>query len=196
MWNDRYAEEAFAYGKEPNDFVCEVAAALPAGGRILCIAEGQGRNAVFLAERGFDVTAMDLSDVGMNRARELAAERGVRIETVVADLDGYDLGEELWDGVVAIFAHMPPSLRAVVHRGIVRALEPGGAVILEAYTPEQLNHRTGGPPVMDLLMCPETLRAEFDGLEFELLRDGERHISEGKYHEGISHTVQLLGRKP
>lgn len=196
MWNDRYAEEEFAYGKEPNDFVREVAGSLPAGGRILCIAEGQGRNAVFLAERGFDVTAMDLSDVGMKCAREFAAERGVSIETIVADLDGYELGEEQWDGVVAIFAHMPPPLRAAVHAGIVRALKPGGAVVLEAYTPEQLNHRTGGPPVIDLLMRPETLKAEFDGLDFELLRDGERHVSEGKYHEGTSHTVQLLGRKP
>lgn len=134
LWNERYAEPFASYGTEPNDFLREVADRIPAG-PVLCLAEGEGRNAVFLAGRGHSVTAVDLSDVGLRNARELAARHGVTIETVVADLATYDFGSARWAGIVSIWAHVPAAVRAGLHAACAWALRPGGVFVLEAYTP-------------------------------------------------------------
>ena len=197
MWDRRYAEPGFAYGTEPNDFLREQAERVfPAGGEVLSLAEGEGRNAVFLAQRGFRVTGVDASPVGLEKARKLAAERGVAIETVVADLDGFDLGVARWDGVVSIWCHTPPSLRARLHRAVVAALRPGGAFLLEAYTPAQLAHGTGGPKDVQLLMTADAVRAELAGLDLVHVEETVREIHEGAYHEGTSAVLQVLARKP
>jgi SAM-dependent methyltransferase len=146
FWNQRYAEASFAYGMEPNDFLRQQAPDLEAG-RALCLAEGEGRNAVYLASLGHAVIAQDLSDVGLGKARQLAAERGLSIETLCCDLAEYTPEPESADLVVAIWMHLPPALRAEVHRKAVMTLRPGGHLILEAYTPRQLALGTGGPPV-------------------------------------------------
>jgi len=196
MWNERYSQPFVSYGTAPNDFLREVADRIP-DGPVLCLAEGEGRNAVFLAERGHAVTAVDLSEVGLANAAALAAERGVEITTVLADLADYDLGNERWAGVVAIWAHLPPALRARVHAACVRALRPGGALVLEAYTPRHLDRPgEGGPPSVDLLMTPEGLRTELAGLRFERCEEVDRDVSEGLYHRGPSTTVQVLAFKP
>lgn len=195
FWDARYSEPGFAYGSEPNDFLRSVVSRLPAGGRVLCLAEGEGRNAVFLAGQGFVAHAMDQSPVGLEKAQRLAAERGVTITTEVADLDGYDLGESAWDAVVAIWCHLPSSLRARVHAGAVRALRPGGAFVLESYAPGQLAHDTGGPRDLDMLPGVDTLKLELAGLDFEHAVEIERAVAEGKYHQGMSATAQVLGRK-
>ena len=194
FWNERFGRRDFVYGTEPNDFLVQVAERLPAG-PVLCLAEGEGRNAVFLAARGHAVTAVDQSAAGLAKARALAAQRGVAVVTKVADLAAYDLGEASWAGVVAIWAHLPRTLRRRVMAGVVRGLRPGGALVLEAYTPAQLAYGTGGPRDVDLLMELAALREELAGLEFEIGRELEREVFEGSGHTGKSAVVQVLARK-
>ncbi|HJL17034.1 MAG TPA: class I SAM-dependent methyltransferase [Sandaracinaceae bacterium LLY-WYZ-13_1] len=196
MWDQRYAEPGFAYGTEPNDYLRERAARLPAGGRVLCLAAGEGRNAVFLAEQGHRVHAVDASRVGLDKAEALAAERGVEISTEVADLARYAVEPASWDGVISIFAHLPPPVRARIHREVVAGLRPGGVLILEAYHPEQLAHGTGGPPTREMLYDLATLRDELDGLALEEAREVEREIVEGRFHTGRGAVVQIVGVKP
>ena len=198
FWDARYAESALAYGDGPNDFLASVADHLPDRGRVLCLAEGQGRNAVFLAEQGHRVTAVDLSAVGLERARALAATRGVAVETEVADLADYDLGEATWDAVVSVFAHTPADVRRRLHRRVVAALRPGGAFVLEAYTPEQTRRDTGGPSgpeAVDITMTAAGLAEELAGLDVETLREVEREVVEGPYHRGAAAVVQVLAWK-
>jgi hypothetical protein len=134
--------------------------------------------------------------VGLEKARRLAAERGVEIETVHTDLAPYDPGRGCWDAVVAIFCHLPPDLRTAVHRRCVTALRPGGALVLEAYTPRQLALRTGGPPAAELMMDLASLRRELEGLDLEIARELDREVNEGRLHQGLGAVVQILGRKP
>ncbi len=194
-WDERYAAPEYAYGTEPNAFLASVADRIPAG-PVLCLAEGQGRNAVFLARLGHEVTAVDQSPVGMARARELGAARGVRLHTEVADLEHFAIERNHWAGIVAIFAHLPPDLRRQVHRHAVEGLRPGGAFVLEAYTPRQLTFGTGGPPVAELLMTLPALREELAGLDLAIAREVEREVAEGTYHRGKSAVVQVLGFRP
>ena len=195
MWDERYSGETYAYGTEPNDFLIEMSGQLPTG-KILCLGEGEGRNAVWLAQQGHEVTAVDASSVGLKKAQRLANSRGVQIKTVHADLSTFVVDSGTWDGVVSIFCHLPPGLRADVHRRCVAGLRPGGVMLLEAYTPRQLDYATGGPPTVELMMDSETLRIELAGLEFLHLRECERGIHEGPFHDGIGAVVQAVARKP
>lgn len=199
MWNERYSEEGYAYGTAPNDFIRESVDRLTPGSRVVCLASGEGRNAVFLAEQGHHVTAVDLSDVGLRKTEQLAEKRGVRVRTQHADLTSIELGEDAWDGIIAVFAHLPPPARARLHGQIVQALRPGGALLLEAYTPRQARMPGfGGPPPTrpEMFMDVEALKREFQGLTFEHALEVERDIQEGRYHQGLSATVQIVGRKP
>ena len=195
FWDGRYGEPGFAYGEQPNDFLCEQAAAL-APGEALCLAEGEGRNAVHLAQLGHRVLAQDLSAVGLAKAEALARSRGVNIETSCGDLAAFQPAPQSVDLVVAIWMHLPPPLRAQVLHRAVAALRPGGHLILEAYTPRQLELGTGGPPQLELLWEPETSRGELAGLELLVLHERRRWIEEGPYHHGDSAVLQILGRKP
>lgn len=196
QWDARFSAEGYAYGTQPNDFLAEHAPLLPPGSRVLSLAEGEGRNGVFLASLGHRVTGVDASGVGLEKARRLAAERHVTLETVVSDLADYRIEPGAWDAVVSIFCHLPQPLRRSVYRGAVEGLRPGGLVLLEAYTPAQLTHRTGGPPVPELLYTADSLREDFAGLELLVLRELERDVVEGRLHTGRAAVVQLVGRKP
>lgn len=196
FWNQRYAQPGFFYGTEPNDFVAECAPLLPAG-PVLCLAEGEGRNAVFLAGRGHAVTAMDHADAGLAKARRLAAERGVALATTVADLADFVIEPGVWAGIVATFVHLPQPLRREVHRRVAHGLKPGGMFVLEAYTPDQVRHRTGGPVNQpELLMKLAELRDELGGLELVVARELERNTSEGTGHRGLGAVVQIAARRP
>lgn len=195
MWDERYQGDDYVYGTSPNDFLRSQVSRLPMG-RILCLAEGEGRNAVFLAGQGFDVTAVDQSSVGLAKARKLAAERGVHITTVVADLADFHIEPDSWDGIVSIFAHMPAQGRRHLHREVVSGLRPGGVFLLEAYRPEQLQYGTGGPPTADMMMDLEALQVELAGLEFEYATDAVRDIHEGELHSGQGAVVDVVARKP
>ena len=137
MWNQRYGNEEYVYGIAPNDFLKENAHLMPKG-RVLCVADGEGRNSVFLAEQGWDVTAVDISEAGVAKSRALAESRSVAVDAHVADIMDFDLGSERWTGVVSIFAHMPKEIRQVLHQRLIDALAHGGLFILEAYTPDQI----------------------------------------------------------
>lgn len=195
MWDQRYGEEGFAYGSEPNDFLRAEAHRLAPGSHVLCLAEGEGRNAVFLASLGHKVHAVDLSSVGLAKARALADARGVILTTEVADLSTYEPGRACWDAVVSIWAHLPPEARRELHERVVEAMVPGGLLLLEAYTPDQLALGTGGPRDAAMTMTPDGLRAELPGLVFERLEAVERDVHEGRYHQGRSAVVQVVARK-
>ncbi len=195
FWNDRYAAAHHIYGETPNAFVAHCAPQIPAG-PVLCLAEGEGRNAVHLAALGHRVTAIDQSAVGLAKARRLAAARGVEIETVATNLEQYSIAPNAWAGIVATFAHLPPPLRRRVHRGVVAGLLPGGVFILEAYTPAQLAFDTGGPKSPELLMTLATLREELAGLELRVAQEIERDVTEGSGHTGRGAVVQVLARRP
>lgn len=196
MWNARYADAFVSYGEEPNDFLRAQIDHLPEG-PVLCLAEGEGRNAVFIARRGHEVTAVDMSEVGLANAQKLAAKHDVTLMTQVADLNDFDPGESTWAAIISIWAHMPQEGRARLHRACVKALKPGGVMLLEAYTPRQLQRPgKGGPPVAHMMMTPETLREELAGLDFKRCEEVDRDVNEGQYHSGPSTTVQVIAIKP
>ena len=194
-WDARYGQDGFYYGTEPNDFLVEQSGRIPSGGRVLCLAEGEGRNAVYLAKKGFRVLAVDGSMVGLEKARKLASSRGVEIETQVADLSEFQFEPGAFDAVVSIWCHLPPTLRSQVHTQSIGALKKGGVLILEAYRPKQLEYNTGGPPVPELMMTREILARDFAGLEPLVLGETDRMIHEGQGHEGLSAVVQFAGVK-
>ncbi len=196
QWNARFSGETYVYGTQPNDFLAEMAPRLRPHSRVLSLGEGEGRNAVHLATLGHTVHAVDASSVGLEKARHLASERGVALETEVTDLAAFTFEPEAWDAVIMIFCHLPPALRRTVARGIVTGLRPGGIVLLEGYTPDQLRYRTGGPPVEELLYTADALREDFAGLNLPVLRELTREVREGTLHTGMAAVVQLVGEKP
>lgn len=195
-WDERYAGDQFFYGTEPNQFLQEQAARFRQGGKLLCLGEGEGRNAVFLAGLGYEVTALDACATGLKKAEQLAEQRGVTICTQVADLNDFDLGNQAWDGIISIWCHLPSALRRRVHLGSQQALKPGGLFLLEAYRPAQLELSTGGPKDVDMLPTLELLRQELSTLEPLLAQETEREVMEGTGHTGRSAVVQWVARKP
>ncbi len=195
MWDERYSQAEYAYGKSPNDFLKQHIARLNQG-RSLCLADGEGRNSVFLAQHGHDVVAVDQSAPGMQKARQLAEEKSVSIEAVVADLADFTIEQNSWDNIVSIFCHLPVALRKQVHASAVRGLKSGGVLLLEAYTPEQIQLGTGGPAVAEMTMTLELLQDELQGLEFLHAEEKQREVVEGLYHTGTGAVVQLIARKP
>jgi len=194
MWDERYSQPGFVYGTEPNEFLAAVAGQIPAG-PVLSLGEGEGRNAAYLASLGHRVVAVDQSEVGLAKARKLAADRGLTIETVVADLASYTIEPQAWAGIVSIFCHLPRRIRAPLCAAAARGLQPGGVLVLEAYTPNQLARDTGGPRDPDMLASLADLTAELSALELIHARELEREFREGAYHTGLASVVQIIGLK-
>jgi SAM-dependent methyltransferase len=194
FWDQRYGDtEDYVFGTAPNDFLAECAPHLPAG-PVLCLAEGEGRNAVHLARLGHEVTAIDVSEVGLAKAQKLAASAGVKITTELADLADYDFGVQRWTAVVSIFCHLLPTLRREVHTQVERCLRPGGMFVLEAYAPEQVQHNTGGPVrEPERLMDLASVKTEFTNLAWHIARSIERPVLEGPGHTGMAAVTQLFG---
>lgn len=195
IWDQRYNTDEYVYGEAANDFLISRASCLSPG-NALCLAEGEGRNAVWLAEQGFTVTAVDSSATGLEKAAKLAASRNVSIELIHKDLAEFQIEADRWDLIVSIFAHTPANIRAAVHQHIAAKLRTGGLFILEAYRVEQLDYKTGGPPVADLMMDMKSLKSELIGLEFLHAKEVVREINEGKLHHGEGAVVQIVARKP
>jgi cyclopropane fatty-acyl-phospholipid synthase-like methyltransferase len=196
FWDTRYGEPGYAYGTEPNAFLVSKAHLLKSGMTALAVADGEGRNGVWLASQGLDVLSVDSSDVGLRKARELAASRGVAIRTVQADLGRWPWPHAAFDVVVSIFAHFAPELRARLHQAMLVALKPGGLLILEAFTPEQLNYASGGPRAPEMLYTAGMLRADFAGGEVLELTETHAELAEGRYHSGLAAVVRLVVRRP
>ena len=194
MWDERYNTAEYLYGITANTFLVSMAGHIPKG-RVLCLAEGEGRNAVFLATLGHEVVAVDSSAVGLKKASRLAAERKVDLTIVVANLDHVQIEPAHWDGIVSIFCHIDPLIRVKLHRACVQGLRPDGVLILEAYTPSQLRYGTGGPPREDMMMSLDLLNRELEGLNFLHALELEREIIEGRLHTGRGAVVQVVAKK-
>lgn len=195
-WNRRYAGDAFLFGTEPNAWLGDHAAALPPGGRVLSVADGEGRNSVWLARRGHLVDAFDVADRAVEKARAFAQREGVAVNFAVADVDSFAWPQAVYDGVVAIFVQFAdPQTRARLFERIVASLKPGGVLILQGYTPKQLEFRTGGPPILSHLYTEEMLRSAFAALAIDELKVYEAEIHEGHGHSGRSALIGLVARR-
>ncbi len=195
MWDQKYGQTQYFYGTEPNDFLKQQASQIPENSRILCLADGEGRNSVYLATLGHRVTGMDSSSVGLGKARNLAILNRVKIESLHADLNEYVITPNSWDAIILIFCHMPSSLRNRIHQACVKGLKADGLLILEAYTPRQLGRGTGGPKNIDLLMEPQDLKQDFEPLHFLHFAEAEREVHEGIGHTGLASVIQILARR-
>jgi SAM-dependent methyltransferase len=194
MWDERFGSLEYIYGTEPNDFLASVASKIPQG-KVLCLADGEGRNGTYLASLGYEVVAVDQSTVGLAKAQKLAQEKQVQISTIHADLADFVIEPQAWDGIVSIFCHLPPDLRSQVYRQAVQGLKPNGVFVLEAFAPEQLSYNTGGPKNIDMLPALSQLQQELTGLDWEIARSLERNLDEGRYHSGKAAVIQIFGRK-
>lgn len=195
-WNGRFQRDEYIFGTEPNAWLRRHAGEWQKGQRVLCVADGEGRNSVWLAQQGLDVDAFDISDVGVAKARKLAQSAGVQVAYAVADCDGLRWPSELYDGVAAIFIQFAdPPMRQRLFANIVRCLKPGGTLILQGYTPRQLEYRTGGPPQVSHLYTEAILRAELAALDIAELVEYEDDLQEGAQHRGRSALIGVVARK-
>jgi len=195
MWDERFSQAEPVYGHEPNSYVKAQTSLLEPGVKILVPADGYGRNGVWLAQRGFQVHTVDLSPVGVERARRAAQAAGVDIKMEVADLATWHWPVEEYDAVVTIFFHLPPHVRSRIHGAMVNALRPGGMIILQAFSPEQLRYTSGGPKQVDMLYTAELLRGDFAGAEALQLEEKVVQLEEGHMHNGPGAVVQGVFRK-
>jgi SAM-dependent methyltransferase len=190
MWDERFSQAEPVYGDEPNDFLREQVARFQPGAKILVPGDGYGRNGVWLAKQGFLVHTVDLSAVGVERARKTAEAAGVVMKVECADLSIWDWPKDWFEGLFAIFLHLPGELRAKVHAAMLRAVRPGGLVLLQAFATGQLRHTSGGPKQVELLYTAEILRKDFAGAKVLELEEKETEIREGHLHSGRAAVVQ------
>ena len=195
MWNERFGMSDYFYGTDPNVYLeCSVKKFKPAGS-ILCIGEGEGRNAVYLESQGFKVTAVDFSERGKTKALALAEMKNVTLDYKVADLSTFDFGVERWDAVISVFCHLPPTTRASVHTRIKSSLKPGGIFLLESYNPEQLALATGGPKDLSMLYTSQMMQEDFLGLDWLELKNEMTELHEGQGHRGESSVLRGIAQK-
>lgn len=196
-WNARFAREDFLFGEEPNVFLRRHAHWLPAGCAVLCVADGEGRNSVWLAEQGFSVSAFDFAPNAVTKAKLLAQRRQVRVTHELGDAYTWPWTRQHYDAVVAVFIQfLPPESRDEVFAGMQSAVRPGGLFLLEGYRPEQLDYRTGGPPRREHMYTHEWLQATFSAWEILVLSAYDAAIEEGTAHRGMSALIDLVARKP
>jgi cyclopropane fatty-acyl-phospholipid synthase-like methyltransferase len=196
MWDERYAGEEYLFGTEPNAFLVSQRHLLKPGMSCLAVADGEGRNGIWLAQQGLDVLSVEASAVALEKARKLAAARGVPVKFEQADLERWQWGESRFDAVAAIFIQFaPPVLRTKMFAGIKRCLKPGGLLLLQGYTPRQLEYKTGGPPVAENMYTEATLRETFGDMEWLHFAEHDSIIREGAGHHGMSALIDLAARK-
>jgi 2-polyprenyl-3-methyl-5-hydroxy-6-metoxy-1,4-benzoquinol methylase len=196
MWDERFSQAEPVYGEEPNAYLREQASRLKPGMKALVPADGYGRNGIWLAKQGLNVHTVDLSPVGVERARKAAHSAGVQMKIEQADLTTWNWPVGQFDAVAAIYLHLPPDVRTEVHASMLRALKPGGIVILEAFNPAQLKHSSGGPKQAELLYTAEMLRRDFAPAKALELEEKETHVQEGRMHSGPAAVVRAVFRKP
>jgi 2-polyprenyl-3-methyl-5-hydroxy-6-metoxy-1,4-benzoquinol methylase len=195
-WNQRFEAEGYLFGTEPNTWLREHANVWRPGQRVLCVADGEGRNSVWLARRGLAVDAFDIAEVGVAKARRMAAEQGVKVDFAVADCDSLAWPERVYDGVAAIFIQFAdPEMRQRLFANIQRCLKPGGILVLQGYTPRQLEYKTGGPPIASHLYTEAMLWEAFGAMDILELREYEAQVAEGTAHHGWSALIGLVARR-
>ncbi len=197
MWDDRFSAEEYVYGKEPNQFLKSTYDNNPAyfQNPILLLGDGEGRNGVYLASNGLDVTSLDFSEKALKKAKLLADEKKVTLKTILSDINKYKFQKDYWGTIVSIFFHLDSNRRKQLHRNIKTSLRQNGLVILEAYSQHQLQYDSGGPKNIDLLYSVEELRNDLDDFEFIQLEEMETILDEGILHQGKASVVRFIGRK-
>lgn len=196
QWNTRFQAENYVYGKNPNVFLEEIQKKLQLTGEALAIAEGEGRNAVFLAEQGMNVTAWDYAESGLQKTNKLAEERGVKVHTILVDLNEATWEKDKWDEIVCIFGHFPKELRNRTLLKVKDAIKPGGYYITEVYSHKQIPYNSGGPRDLELLYSPEEFLQTFADWRIVHFFMGEVVRHEGELHNGLAHVIQFVGQKP
>ena len=194
-WDERYSAAGYVYGTAPNRWLAEQAPRIRPHGRILCLGEGEGRNAVWLAANGWAVDAVDGSPVALEKARRLAAEHHVTIGMAQADLATYRPRAGEYDAVILVFVHLPPLTRKWTHAAAEEALVPGGTVIIEAFSPRQISYSSGGPRQLDMLYEVDSVRADFPRIHWGVLEEAEIELDEGPLHSGRAAVVRGFGRR-
>jgi SAM-dependent methyltransferase len=196
-WNQRFSAPGYLFGAAPNAFLASRKSLLKAGQSALCVADGDGRNSVWLAQQGLEVSAFDFSPVAVEKARRLAAQRGVSVRYDVAGVYDWAWPAAAFDVVAAIFVQFAdPAMREFMFARMVRALKPGGLLLLEGYTPKQLEYKTGGPSRVENLYTGPMLREAFRGMEVLELREYEAELEEGERHAGRSALIDLVAVQP
>jgi SAM-dependent methyltransferase len=194
-WDERYARQEYIYGTEPNKFLKEQLSLLKPG-RILFPAEGEGRNAVFAASIGWETDAFDQSVEGQRKAIKLATHKGVSIEYYIQSLNDWNPEPDQYDCIALIFVHLPEGLRQQVHNAVIRSLKPGGTLLLEAFTLNQLPRTSGGPKTAELLFTRELIVSDFKELIFTEFAETQTTLDEGPLHQGLADVIQLTALKP
>lgn len=195
-WNSRFDAEGYIFGTEPNEYLRRHAARWLPGSRVLCVADGEGRNSVWLAGQGLNVDAFDISEVGVGKARKLAESTSVSVEFSISDCDSWSWPTATYDGVAAIFVQFAdPPMRERLFANMIRALKSGGILVLQGYTPKQLEYKTGGPPLLSHLYTAEMLREALASMEIVELREYEADLTEGSQHRGRSALIGLVARR-
>lgn len=195
MWDERYSNKEYVYGKEPNSFLRDWLSILPSKGKVLCLAEGEGRNAVFLSENKFDVCAVDSSIEGKRKAIRLATEKFVNIDYKIQHLEEFDYQISVWDGVVSIFAHTSKTSQKMIFNNVRKSLKVGGVFLIEGYSVKQLGNKTGGPRSADMMFDLEEVQGYFQGFEVILARNLTREVNEGLFHTGTSDVIQFICKR-
>ena len=195
QWDERYARQEYIYGTEPNNFLKEKLSLIKPG-CILFPAEGEGRNAVFAAKQGWKTDAFDQSNEAKKKALQLADQNRVSINYSVQSLDAWNPEPEKYDCIALIFVHLPEDLRLRVHQSAVRALKPGGILILEAFSISQLSRTSGGPKTAELLFTLDQLKSDFSNLSGVTISEKQVHLNEGPLHQGLAEVIQLTGYRP
>lgn len=196
FWEQRYTEKGWVYGTEPNEFLLAQKALFPAGAKVLVVGDGEGRNGVWLAQQGLDVTSVDYAASGLRKARELALAKGARLNTMCVDLTQWTWPRAAYDAVVSIYVHFPPAVRAAMHRAMLEALKPNGVLLLEAFNKDQVRYSSGGPRDAAMLYAQEELQNDFAGAQIEHLETAVVNLNEGQYHRGPGAVLRLILRQP
>lgn len=196
FWNQKYQRDDYFYGEQPNDFLRSQIFRLKPGARILVVGDGEGRNGVWLAQQGFEVTTVDFSSVACAKAKALAERAGVRLDVQCADLHTWNWPTSHFDAVVSVYLHFMPEDRVKLHRRMQDALVEGGWLIIELFHPLQLNFQSGGPKVPEMLLTVIELESDFPGLQWRLLTEGKALLDEGPGHAGPARITHGAARKP
>lgn len=197
MWNERYSRPDYVFGTEPNAFLASCGDLFTPGQTALSVADGEGRNSVWLASRGLQVTAFDASEVGLAKAKALAALKGVSVDYRLAAIEGWEWSPDRFDVVVAIFIQFAaPDLRRRIFDGMKRTVKPGGSILMQGYRPEQLAFGTGGPREPDQLYTRALLETAFADYEIIRLVEHDSALQEGPGHDGISALIDFVARRP
>jgi len=197
FWNERFNQSEFIFGKEPNEYLLEQASNyLKPNCSVLCIADGEGRNGVWLAKQGMNVTGFDISDIALAKASQFVTDSEVNIQYSLCDTDRFNWEVNSYDAVIAIFIQFAdPEMRARIFTQVHQTLKPGGLFILQGYTPKQLEYRTGGPSLLEHLYTEEMIRELSREFEILDLQCYEKELSEGAKHSGMSALLGMVAQK-